>query len=132
MKKNFFQIFHRTQNTLLSYLNSGKDKVPNQQQRGIYSIPCDCGKRYVGRTERTFGKRLAEHEQEIDHALSNGHRHNYTFKSALAEHIFENPSHSVYFEKAQILATCTGLHQTIREAVEIKNKTKGFDGIPKI
>ena len=68
---------------IINLLNSGKDKTPVTRQRGVYQIPCDCGKFYVGRTHQIFEKRLQQHEDEITKAL-NSNITSVSFDSALS------------------------------------------------
>jgi hypothetical protein len=49
---------------------------------GIYSIPCECGKVYIGQTGRTIENRIKEHQRNT--------RLLQTEKSALAEHSLEH------------------------------------------
>eukprot|EP00057_Strongylocentrotus_purpuratus_P003565 XP_003726908.1 PREDICTED: uncharacterized protein LOC100891345 [Strongylocentrotus purpuratus] len=46
---------------LHSILYSHKDKHPNHKKAGVYKIPCECGKVYIGETGRNLETRLKEH-----------------------------------------------------------------------
>ena len=48
----------------------------------VYQIPCQCGKVYVGETQRETQRRLETRVKEHRDACSKGH----TEKSAIAEH----------------------------------------------
>ena len=52
--------------TLRSHLVRPKDAVgPSKQDGGVYGIPCECGKVYIGETERPTQDRIKEHERDI-------------------------------------------------------------------
>ncbi|XP_030838373.1 uncharacterized protein LOC115922810 [Strongylocentrotus purpuratus] len=55
-------IRHQSSHKLHSTLHSHKDKHPSNKQPGVYKIPCDCGKVYIGETGRDFDTRLKEHK----------------------------------------------------------------------
>jgi hypothetical protein len=63
--------------------------------KGVYSIPCSCGKVYIGETGRSMKIRLKEHNVDI--------KWNRTHKSSLAEHSLKT-SHLVCLENAKIIA----------------------------
>ena len=99
----------------INLLNSGKDKTPVTPQRGVYQIPCGCGKFYVGRTHQNFEK----HKDDITKAL-NSNITSVSFDSALSSHVFENPSHKILFEESPIISNDLGIRQVVREAIEIR------------
>ncbi|XP_033607053.1 uncharacterized protein LOC117282253 [Cryptotermes secundus] len=57
---------------------------------GIYSIPCECGKVYIGQTGHSVGTRLKEHQRHL--------RLEHPDKSAVAEHSIEL-DHRIQFQK---------------------------------
>ena len=70
---------------LQSILYTHKDRRPINQQPGIYRIPCECGKVYIGETGHLFTAMPKEHQTHdirdkreksaiIHHAHTNGHR----------------------------------------------------------
>jgi hypothetical protein len=72
-----------------------KTRPERDPQQKVYSIPCECGRSYIGETGRTLAVRLHEHTC----------RHNFKAglleKSKLAQHAYEEaqfliPSYSVY------------------------------------
>jgi hypothetical protein len=72
----------RTRNTLGSSLMRKKPKWgPQQTTHCVYSIPCECGRRYIGETSRPLTVRRREHK----HNLKEG----YLEKSKLVQHAFE-------------------------------------------
>ena len=86
---------------------------------GVYSIPCSCGKFYIGRTHQQFIERFIEHRNSIDNALKFTKPPD-SFTSALAEHIFFNSDHFVQFEEATAISNDKGFTQWALEALEIK------------
>ena len=73
---------------------------------------------------RPLHHRLKEHADSIDACLKKTKLKEEDNSSALAHHIFENPSHSIKFDQVQLIAIVPQLlKQKIREALEIaKNK----------
>ena len=75
---------------------------------------------YIGRTMRPLHHRLKEHADSIDACLKKTKLKEEGNFYALAHHIFENPSHSIKFDQAQLIAIAPQLlKQKIREALEI-------------
>ena len=106
---------------IINLLNSGKDKTPVTRQRGVYQIPCDCGKFYVGRTNQNFEKRLQQRKDDITRALNSNITY-VSFDSALSSYVFENPSHKILFEESSLVSNDLGIKQVVRETIEIKLK----------
>jgi hypothetical protein len=78
---------------------------------GIYRIPCECGKVYVGQTGRTIEARLKEHKRHV--------RLNQPEKSAVAEHSITT-SHRINFDGTSKLRTATKyMDSLVKEAIEI-------------
>ena len=97
---------------IINLLNSGKDKTPVTRQRGVYQIPCDCGKFYVGRTHQNFEKHLQQHKDDITKALKSNVT-SVSFDSALSSHVFENPGHIILFEESAIISNDLGIKQVV-------------------
>ncbi|XP_063539716.1 uncharacterized protein LOC134748833 [Cydia strobilella] len=72
-----------------------KDKDPLGNP-GVYEIPCDCGKSYIGETGRNVATRLLEHIRSVKKMDCSN--------SAVAEHALETgTSHYLRFDKARLL-----------------------------
>ncbi|XP_065568918.1 uncharacterized protein LOC136032575 [Artemia franciscana] len=123
LRKLGFKVFFPSGRTISSFLNKGKDKITSDPPE-LYEIPCSCDDTYIGRTMRPLHHRLKEHANSIDACLKKTKLKEEDNFSALAHHIFENPSHSIKFDQAQFIAIVQQLlKQKIREALEIaKNK----------
>ena len=83
-------------------------------KKGVYSIPCSCGKQYIGEMRRSFQVRLKENFVDI--------RHNQSNKSSLVEHS-QNTRHHICIEDTKIIAKLEH-HGKIKiwEALEIELK----------
>lgn len=94
-KFNVRTIF-KTENTLRSMLT--KTKPLNEEQNSkncIYSIPCECGKYYIGETSRPLNVRIKEHQYLIK-----------TFqieKSKIAEHAWNN-NHKILWNNTKTIS----------------------------
>jgi predicted GIY-YIG superfamily endonuclease len=66
---------------------------PQQIAQCIYSIPCECGRSYIGETGRPLGVRLREHRYNLKEGLLE--------KSKLAQHAYEE-GHRVGWDEARI------------------------------
>jgi hypothetical protein len=91
---------------------------------GVYRIPCECGRVYIGQTGRSVDIRLKEHQRHrtLEHPD----------KPAIAEHSTD-PGHRIQLHNASILATKTRyMDHFVREAIEIElhpyniNREGGF------
>jgi hypothetical protein len=60
----------------------------------VYSIPCECGRSYIGEKGRPLAVRLREHRHNLKEGLLE--------KSKLAQHAYEE-GHRVGWDEARIL-----------------------------
>jgi hypothetical protein len=90
---------------ITSYIRTGRTP-------GIYRIPCEWGKVYIGQTGCSMDTRLKEHQRYI--------RLEHPDKSAIAEHIVDL-GHRIQFHKTSILTTKTRyMDHIVREAIQIE------------
>ncbi|XP_053692022.1 uncharacterized protein LOC128740504 [Sabethes cyaneus] len=83
--------------TLREMLCNLKDKIPLEEQSGIYQIPCqDCPAIYIGQTRRKFKIRLREHRKAVEHSRS--------CDSSVAAHS-EELRHKINWESAKLFKT---------------------------
>jgi predicted GIY-YIG superfamily endonuclease len=69
-------------------------EVEQQMAQCIYSIPCECGRSYIGKTGRPLAMRLLEHRHNLKQGLLE--------KSKLAQHAYEG-GHKFGWDEARIL-----------------------------
>jgi hypothetical protein len=90
-------------------LRPAKDKL-GLKTAGIYHIPCECGKVYMGQTGQTIEARLREHRRHV--------RLNQPERSAVAEHSLTT-YHRIDFDGTSKLRTATRyMDRLVREAIE--------------
>ena len=90
-----------------------KDPLPKEKQAGVgYQIPCQCGKVYVGKTQRYLETRVKEHRD----ACTKGD----TWKSAIAEHQWDQ-EHQVDWDGTRVLDRASRpIPLKLKEALHIK------------
>jgi hypothetical protein len=72
----------KTKHTLRSSLMKTRpEREPQQMARCIYSIPCECGRSYSGKTGRPLATQLSEHRHHL--------KEDVLEKSKLAQHAYE-------------------------------------------
>ncbi|KAG8234872.1 hypothetical protein J437_LFUL014564 [Ladona fulva] len=129
----YVQIFRAKIRGILNHYNIGTvhklhkkigpmiSKTTRTKALGIYSVPCECGKAYIGETGRAMKTRLDEHSCCI--------RLRHPSKSAVAEHSI-NENHQIKFEDVKILARYWD--RLTKEAIEIRlnpnnmNRDEGY------
>lgn len=111
LRKHNISTAYKPQTTIHKILGNPKDKKP-LENHGVYSIPCnDCGKQYVGQTNRRISARVQEHKNSI---------RNKQTTSALFQH-FQDTGHTIDFENTKQVACIKHYRtRTIREAIEIE------------
>jgi hypothetical protein len=106
---------------LSSILRPVKDHL-GLRTPGVYRIPCECGRVYIGQTGRSVDIKLKEHQRHI--------RVEHPDKSAVAEHSIDQ-GHRIQFHNSSILSTKMR-YMNLREAIEIElhpyniNREGGF------
>lgn len=88
---------HKSENTLRDLLCNLKDKVPPEEQSGIYQIPCkDCPAVNIGQTRRKMKVRLKEHRSAVESSKPN--------ESGVAAHTAAS-NHTINWQNAKLIKT---------------------------
>ena len=105
------RVFHSSSKKLQTSIQTHKDKQDHKTKAGVYRIPCECGKVYIGETGRDLPTRLKEH-------IAHGRRGDYD-KSAIVKHS-HSQDHIINWAAAELIVPVDRWHpRRIREAIEI-------------
>jgi hypothetical protein len=77
-----------------SFMKTRPERDPQQTAQCIYSIPCECGRRYIGETDRPLAVRPREHRHNLQQGLLE--------KSKLSQHAYEE-GNRVGWDDARVL-----------------------------
>ncbi|XP_055527541.1 uncharacterized protein LOC129720131 [Wyeomyia smithii] len=95
LKRQGLQVVHKSDNTLRDLLCNLKDKVPPDENSGIYRIPCqNCPSVYIGQTRRKVKVRLKEHKAAVDNGK--------TSESSVAAHAI-GCDHVIDWKEAKLI-----------------------------
>ncbi|PSN47783.1 hypothetical protein C0J52_15224 [Blattella germanica] len=86
---------------------------------GIYKIPCECSKVYIGQTGRTVFERVNEHQRYT--------RLGYPEKSAVAQHSYDTGHGIMFCEPGLVEKSSKYYDRIIKEAIYIKNHQNNFN-----
>jgi hypothetical protein len=86
---------------------------------GVYRIPCECGKVYIGRTGRYIEVRCKEHMRHI--------RLDQPEKSEVAEHSI-NTGHQIDFNISVLDRASGYMDRLFKEVIQIRLTTKTSTG----
>lgn len=105
--------------------NAPKDPVPPAYQSNlVYSYDCACGASYVGRTERSLGKRISEHIPRWCEAGRSRPRSTKPPSSAITLHHTTSCHHRPCRDSFKIVKVCrSSTELRISEAVQIRLTT---------
>nr|XP_060632240.1 uncharacterized protein LOC132775540 [Anolis sagrei ordinatus] len=120
MRKHNIQTIYKPTKKIQQMLRSAKDKRDPLTCAGVYRIPCSCGQVYIGTTKRSAQTRIKEHERHC--------RLLQPEKSTIAEHLMNQPGHSILFENTERLDHTNNHHVRLhREAIEIHKHVDNFN-----
>ena len=112
LRKNKIKTTFKPLKTISRCLKSVKGPIDPKHHKGVYMVPCSCGKSYIGETGRSILTSIQEHAADINH--------NRSKTSALAEHSSKT-NHHICIEDSCVMAKIEHYHhRKFREAIEIQ------------
>ncbi|KAL0270784.1 UNVERIFIED_CONTAM: hypothetical protein PYX00_008078 [Menopon gallinae] len=119
LRKANINTFYTPTTKISQLLRNPKDPLDPKRFPGIYSIPCQCTKVYIGMTQRPIATRITEHERHL--------RLGHTDQSAVAEHSIQC-DHNILFNQTQVKARISQPRLLpFREAIEIAKTPNNFN-----
>ena len=113
-----FSVSFKSPPNLKQILTSkNKDKLPKHSNPGVYLVPCECGKAYVGETKCKVSTRKKQHEKDV--FLEN------IQESALAEHKTTCEKDILWSDMKTIATENNYFKRCVREAIEIRRYRTG-------
>jgi predicted GIY-YIG superfamily endonuclease len=110
LRRHNIKTIHRPPSKIRNLLRPVKDDL-GLKTPGVYCIPCECGKTYIGQTGRTVEHRCKEHERYI--------KLFYPEKSGLAEHSITE-KHRILFSDTKIISKSSNYwDRIIKESLAI-------------
>lgn len=94
LRKNNIRTTFEPMSTISKCLKSVQDPIDPKCHKGVYFVPCSCGKTYIGETGRSILTRIQEHAADI--------KHNCSKTLALAEHSSKTNHHRKFKEAVEI------------------------------
>ena len=111
LHKHGIRVFHTAPLQLHHLLTSHKDRQDPLRRPGVYRIPCQCGKVYIGETGRDLTTRINEHK-------AHG-RKGELEKSSIIKHS-HTEDHQINWSQAELITSIERWYpRRIREAMEI-------------
>ncbi|XP_071502769.1 uncharacterized protein [Diadema antillarum] len=109
------EVRHSSLTKLRSLLTTHKDKRHSKNLPGVYRIPCERGKVYIGETGRSFATRLNQYQ-------AHGRRDERD-KSAIIHHA-HTCEHRILWDESRLIMQVPNWYQRrVREALEIEVHT---------
>ncbi|XP_022105752.1 uncharacterized protein LOC110987368 [Acanthaster planci] len=111
LSKYDIKVFHTAPLKIRGMLTSHKDLQDPHHRPGVYKIPCQCCKEYIGETGRDLPTRLKEHQAHC--------RKGEYEKSGTVEHS-HSEDHRINWDQANLITSIQHWYpKRIREALEI-------------
>lgn len=119
LNKHNINVAFTPSNTIRQLLNSVKDPINPNLQKGVYAIPCSCGKQYIGEIGRSLNIIIKGHTTNL--------RRERTSKSALVENVHSS-SHYICMEETKLVRKEDHyLKRIFKEAIEIEKRKNNFN-----
>lgn len=105
-------------NTINHSLKYVKEPIDTRCHKGVYLIPCSCGKPHIGETGRSVLRRIQEHATDIKHNR---------FKTSSLDENSNKTNYHICIENSYVVAKIDHYrHTKFREAIEIGKHPKNL------